>query len=137
MSENYFPDINYGESNKHMYNDLINYSWSPFFEHSIWEIFIFCMAYAYAKKLKPKDPDGKGTLNSKVFKPNTRHIMYALAIDHTNDVGVIKNLNNVVKICEGFANVGIEKIYQIFKNKPSDISIEKIFLDMISEINEK
>ena len=137
MSENYFPDINYGESNKRMYHDLINYPWSPFFEHSIWEIFIFCMSYAYAKKLKPKDPDGKGTLNSKVFRRNTRYIMYALAIDHTNDVGVIKNLNGVVKICEGFANVGIQKIYQIFKNKSSEISVEKIFLDMISEINEK
>ncbi|MDI1495469.1 MAG: hypothetical protein K8823_777 [Cenarchaeum symbiont of Oopsacas minuta] len=137
MYENYFPDINYGESNKHMYTELINNSWSPFFEHSIWEIFIFCMSYAYAKKLNPKDPDGKGTLNSKVFKPNTRYIMYALAIDHYDDIEVIKNSNKVVKICEEYANVGIKKIYQIFKNKPSEVPIEKIFQDMISEINEE
>ena len=113
---------------------MIDSRWSPFFNHAIWELFIFCMSYAYAKQLEPKEPTGKGTLNAKVFQPPTRYLMRALSIDHTKDISVIKNSNKVVKICESFANAGIKEVYQKFKNKPSDKPIENVFMDMINEI---
>ena len=128
-----FPDVNYGDNNKDAYNDLINSQWSPFFEHTYWEVFIFCMAYAYAKKLNPSVPTGKPTLNAKMFLPPTRHLMRSLAIAYYKDISIIKNSKKVVSICEQYANAGIKDVYFRFK-KPSDKPIDSIFQEMIREI---
>ena len=131
-----FPDVNYGENNKEKYQDLVTKEWSPFYKGQYWEIFIFCMAYAYAKKLTPTDPTGHGTLNAKVFRESTRHMMRALTISHEKNVSVIKDSNKVVRICEKYANAGIHDIHDRFINKPKDKLVEKIFLDMQREIME-
>lgn len=131
-----FPDVNYGEDNKEIYLELTTSSWSPFSEHTYWEVFIFCMSYAYAKKIEPLDPKGKGTLNAKLFLKNTRHLMRALAIDHFNDLSVIKDSTKVVRICEQFANAGIREINHKFKNRPSEKSIISVFLEMEKEIEQ-
>ncbi len=128
-----FPDVNYGDKNKEKYNELVNKEWSPFLDHPIWEVFIFCMSYAYAKKLSPIEPTGKGTMNAKVFLSPTRYLMRALAIDHYKDISVIKDTNKVVKICEQFANAGIEEVYYRFSRSENNGSV---FLEMINEINQ-
>ena len=132
-----FPDVNYGENNKEKYNELVDSEWSPFFNHPYWEIFVFCMSYAYAKKLPPSEPTGKGTLNAKVFLPPTRYLMRALAIAHDGDLSIIKDSNKVVKICERFANAGIEEVHHRFEHRTSDKPIESVFLEMINEINKE
>ena len=131
-----FPDVNYGESNKEKYQELTMSEWSPFFEHPYWEVFIFCMSYAYAKKLPPTDPTGKGTLNAKLFLSPTRYLMRALAIDHAKDITIIKDSNKVVKICEKYANAGIEEIHYKFKNRPSEKPMDSIFFEMVNEIQQ-
>ena len=130
-----FPDVNYGENNKEKYNELTISEWSPFFNHNFWEIFIFSMSYGFAKNLSPIEPTGKGTLNAKMFSPPTRHLMRSLAIKDTGDISVIKDSNKVVKICEKYANAGFQEIYTKIKNRPSEKPLEKIFTDMINEIN--
>lgn len=136
MSEDIkFPDVNYGENNKEGYNDLTTKEWSPFNEHTFWEVFVFSMAYAFAKGLEPSEPTGKGTLNAKMFQPPVRNLMRALAIKDTGDIHIIKDSNKVVKICERYANSGFQEIYAKIKNRPSDKPLEKIFADMINEIN--
>ena len=129
-----FPDVNYGASNKELYHELTISPWSPFFEHAYWEIFIFCMSYAYAMKLEPQEPSGNGTLNAKVFSAHTRYLMRSLAIDYFQDISVITDSTKVVKICEKFANVGIKEIHNRFRNKSSDKPIDGIFLEMINEV---
>lgn len=130
-----FPDVNYGESNKDHYLELTSQEWSPFYNHNNWEIFIFSMSYGFAKNLEPIEPTGKGTMNAKVFSPPVRHLMRSLAIKYTEDISVIKDSNKVVKICEKYANAGFQEIYTRIKNRPSEKPIEKIFTDMINEIN--
>ena len=129
-----FPDVNYGEDNKEAYRELTESPWSPFFGHPYWEVFVFCMSYAYAKKLEPSEPRGKGTLNAKLFLTPTRHLMRALAIDYSKNISVIKDSNKVVRTCEKFANTGIREVYFRFKNKPSEKSIVSVFLEMKNEI---
>lgn len=131
-----FPDVNYGEDNREAYDELITSPWSPFYEHTHWELFVFCMSYAYAKKLEPSEPSGKGTLNAKVFLTPTRHLMRSLAIDYYDDISVIKDSSKVVRICEKFANVGIKEVHFKFKNRPSEKPILSVFLDMKNEINQ-
>ena len=132
-----FPDVNYdAENNKDAYVDLTTLPWSPFLDHTYWEVFIFCMSYAYAKKLTPLEPSGQATLNAKLFSTPVRHLMRSLAIDHYNNISVIKDSNKVVKICEQYANAGIKEVHFKFKNKPSDKPIESVFIDMQNEIAE-
>ena len=130
-----FPDANYGENNKEKYNELTISEWSPFFGHSFWEIFIFSMSYGFTKELEPTEPTGKGTINAKVLSTPVRHLMRALAIKHFKDISVIKDSNQVVKICEKYANAGFQKVYAKIKNRPSEKPLDGIFLDMINEIN--
>jgi len=130
-----FPDVNYGEKNKDRYHELTISEWSPFFEHNYWEIFIFCMSYAYAKGLEPEEPSGKGTLNAKMFLNPTRYLMRSLAIDYYKDILVIKDSNKVVKICEKFANTGFQEVYSKITNNPSEKPLDSIFIEMINEIN--
>ena len=130
-----FPDVNYGESNKEKYNELVTLEWSPFLNHNFWEIFIFSMSYAFAKDLSPIEPTGKGTLNAKLFTTHTRSLMRSLAIKDTGDISVIKDSNKVVRICEKYANAGFQEVYIKIKNRPSEKPLEKIFTDMLNEIN--
>ena len=130
-----FPDVKYGTKNKEDYRDLTEAEWSPFFGHHYWEVFIFSMSYAFAKNLSPMEPTGKGTLNAKMFSPPTRHLMRSLAIKDTGDISIIKDSNKVVKICEKYSNAGFQEIYTRIKNRPSEKPLEKIFTDMINEVN--
>lgn len=129
-----FPDVNYGDNNRDAYDYLINELKSPFLDHTYWEVFIFCMSYAYAKKLKPSAPSGKPTLNAKMFLAPTRHLMRSLAIAHYSDVSVIKNSKKVVNICEQYANAGIGDIYFRFKNKPLEKPVDNVFQEIIREV---
>jgi len=133
-----FPDLNYGENNKKQYEDLIISEWSPFFNHTIWEVFIFCMSYAFAKKLSlTGSPTGttKG-INAKVLSQPTRYLMRTLAIQHYQDIKVIKDSTKVAKICEQYANAGIQELYPRLLNKPSEVPPEQFFIDLQNEIIE-
>ena len=130
-----FPDVNYGANNKERYTELTEKEWSPFYGFHFWEVFIFCMSYAYAQKLQPTDPKGQGTMNAKSFLMPTRWLMQALAIEVKKDISVIKDSNTVVRICERYANAGIKDVYIQFKNRASEKSPESMFLDMMNQIN--
>ena len=128
-----FPDVNYGSTNKEKYSELIEKEWSPFYGFPLWKVFIFCMSYAYANKLLPTEPQGHGTMNAKSFLTPTRHMMKALAIKHSNNIAIIKNSNEVVRICEKYANAGIEDVHRRFKNRPSEKSSESVFVEMLND----
>ncbi len=133
-----FPDPKYGDKNKDDYYDLTNNSWSPFYNYHYWEVFIFSMSYAYAKGEIPKPPTGSLALPANVFQQPTRDLMRALAIDKTNNLDLIKNPKEYVKICEGFAYVGFDLIKKkIDASDPDDPHPEDILMDLIREISQE
>jgi hypothetical protein len=130
-----FPDINYGKKNKDLYDELTQAEYSPFFGCNYWEIFIFCMTYAYAKGLTPKEVPGTGSLPARVFQTETRDVMRALAIDYTGSLDIIKNSREYVKICEQFAYAGFDEIYKRITDKASETPVEDILMNLIKEIH--
>ena len=129
-----FPDVNYGMENKEKILELTTSDWSPFFGKDYWEVFIFCMSYAFATKMSPKQPKGTGTMPARVFRQETRHLMRCLAIADGGDISVIKNPRNYVKVCEGYAAVGFEEIYKIIKETDTEkIPVESILFNLIQD----
>lgn len=147
LDEITFPDVNYGEDNKQRMKDLTVWDFSPFFGCDYWEIFIFCMSYAYAKGIsRPENIPGAGTMPSRAFLGPARDLMRALAIDYTNKnrkkgditnpLDIIKNPKEYVKICERFAFAGFEEIYTIIQNIDGQkTKSEDVLMNLIKEIN--
>lgn len=146
LDEITFPDVNYGEDNKQRIKDLTVWEFSPFFGCDYWEIFIFCMSYAYAKGIMADKVPGVGTLPAKAFLTPPRDLMRALAIDYTNKnrkkndeinpLDIIKNPKEYVKICERYAYAGFEEIYRIIQNMDGQkTKPEDALMDLIKEIS--
>ena len=130
-----FPGARTGTANTSRYKELVEVAWSPFVGYRYWNVFIFSMAYAFAKKLKPKPVSGEQNMPPGVFDAQTRNIMRALAIEATGDLNIIKKSEEYVKICEGYANVGFQEIYQIISDNDIDkVKPEDLLLNLIKTI---
>ena len=146
LDEISFPDVNYGDGNKQKIKDLTVWEFSPFFGCDYWEIFIFCMSYAYVKGIFAKSVPGVGTMPAKAFQTKSRDLMRALAIDYTNSqqkknntsnpLDIIKNPKEYVKICERYAYAGFNEIYNIIQNVDGQkTKTEDILMNLIKEIS--
>ena len=132
-----FPRVKTGSDKVEKYKELIESEWSPFLGYDYWQVFIFSMSYAYAKKYSPKTvPGGAGNMPASVFKTNTRDLMRALAVVHTDDLNIIKDSRDYVKICEEFAYAGFDELYKIIINSPPTERKEDILMNIIKGISE-
>ena len=74
-------------------------------------------------------------MTADVFTAHTRNLMRALAIEHAGDLNIIKKSEEYVKICEGYANVGFQEIYQIISDNDIDkVKPEDLLLNLIKTI---
>lgn len=131
------PWLNYGiAENKEKMNHLISESWSPFNGCDTAQVFIYCMAYAFAKGRTPIKPPskGSGSMPASAFKRDMRDFMKALAIAHDDRLDVIADPKRVVEIGEGYAFAGFKEVYDTIKNRSSEISTEQIMEQMLREI---
>ena len=134
------PWIKYGNANKsdqinNKMQELTTEEWSPFNGHDMAKVFIFCMAYAYAKKRKPISPPGSGSMPASAFDQEMRNYMKFVAVASKKNLDVITNAKEVVKICEGYAYAGFLEIYDKIKNRDSNISPEAILELIIQEVS--
>ena len=128
-----FPDVNYGKENKEKMQELTTSEWSPFFGKDYWEVFIFCMSYAYSSKLERKKVSGTGTMPPQAFRQETRHLMRALAIGEEG-ISVIKNPRDYVKVCEEYAAAGFGEIYKIISETDTEKTpVESILFNIIND----
>ena len=145
LDEINFPDVNYGSDNKDKMYELTHQEYSPFFGCDYWEVFIFCMSYAYAKGFEMKKVPGTGSLPAKVFQTPARNLMRAVAIDHlysqrkkddtSNPLDIIKNPKEYVKICEMYAYSGFNEIYNIItENDTSKTKHEDLLMNLIKTV---
>ena len=136
-----FPWVNYGAADKHVKDKMIELttqSWSPFNEHDFATVFIFCMAYAFAKGKTPiPPPKGSGSMPPSAFKGNMRQLMCILAIAETGELKTIKKSagkGGYVKICERYAFAGFSEVYNKIKNRDSSITAESVLNEMLNAI---
>ena len=128
-----FPNVNYGIENKEKMQELTTSEWSPFFGKDYWEVFIFCMSYAYSTKMGRKKPNGTGTMPPQAFRQEIRHVMRCLAIAEEG-ISVIKNPRDYVKVCEEYAAAGFGEVYKIIRETDTEkIPVESILFNIISE----
>ena len=134
------PWINYGNANKQdeigtkMLN-LVNQEWSPFNGQDMAAVFIFCMAYGFAKKRNPVSPPGTGSMPANAFDQEMRNYMKFVAIADTKNLDVILDAKKVVKICEGYAYSAFLEIYDRLEKRDSSIPPESILETLIQEVS--
>ena len=133
------PWLNYGKkaiSNQML--ELTSESWSPFNGCATAQVFIYCMAYAFAKGKPPVKPPtgGGGSMPASAFHRDMRDFMKALAVKHDNKLDVVADPKRVVEIGEGYAFAGFEEVYTRIKNKGSDTTPEQILEQLLREIND-
>ena len=138
---NFGPWLNYGKGDKEnkigeKMIELTSMSWSPFNGCEYAQVFIFCMAYAFAKGRKPNSPPSKGggSMPASAFKKDMRDFMKVVAVTHKKDLDVITKPNEVVKICEGYAYASFLEVYNKIKTRDTSMSNEMILDQMLHEI---
>lgn len=146
MSEfdiNFGPWIDYGNSDKEnkigeKMQELTTQSWSPFNGCDNAQVFIFCMAYAFAKGRSPRKfpRKGSGSMPASAFKKEMRDFMKVVAIAHTNDLNIITEPNSVVRICEEYAYASFLEVYDQIKNRKSSITNEDVLESFLREIED-
>jgi len=134
-----FPQwVNYGNSNKEIASqmeELITKQWSPFNGQKMANVFIFCMAYGFAKGKKPEKPPGSGSMPGSAFDSEMRNHMKCVSICEKKDLEVAINANETVKICEGYAYAGFPEVYDKIANCDSKILPQTRIETLIKEIS--
>ena len=133
-----FPWIRYGVGNKKdeikdKMMELTTAVWSPFNGETFAKIFIFCMAYGFAKGITPEKPPGSASMANTAFDGEMRNYMKFVAIAAKKDFEVGTNALEVVKICEGYAHAAFLDVYNKIKNRKSSIRPEAILEKLIKE----
>ena len=135
------PWLSYGKDNKddeikYKMTQLTTQEWSPFNGHDMAKVFIFCMAYGFAKGREPVKPPGGGSMPASAFDQEMRNYMKFVAIANKKNLDVITNANEVVKICEGYAYAAFLEVYDRISSRDSSIPPETILETLVQEFQD-
>ena len=134
------PWLSYGKDNKddeikYKMTQLTTQEWSPFNGHDMAKVFIFCMAYGFAKGREPVKPPGGGSMPASAFDQEMRNYMKFVAIANKKNLDVITNANEVVKICEGYAYAAFLEVYDRISSRDSSIPPETILETLVQDVS--
>ena len=134
------PWLSYGKDNevdeiKYKMTQLTTQEWSPFNGHDMAKVFIFCMAYGFAKGREPIKPPGSGSMPASAFDQEMRNYMKFVAIANKKELDVITNANEVVKICEGYAYAAFLEVYDRISSRDSSIPPETILETLVQDVS--
>ena len=116
-------------------DDLINREWSPFNGQKMANVFIFCMSYGFAKKMKPEKPPGSGSMPGSAFDAEMRDYMKFVAMSERKNLEIATQANETVKICEGYAYAAFPEVYDKIANCDSSIPPETRIEKLIQEVS--
>ena len=134
-----FPDVAYDKNDQEFYASLVAEDSSSIFKNRTRvDVFMYAMALGFnAKKRLPLEKKA-ANLNPSAISGNERWLMRAIAVTYTEDLNVIKDHKEVVKIAEEFANAGIIILRDIIKNSTleseKDIEFQTKLYDKIKEM---
>ena len=119
------------KSKKHMYDWLTKNPESPFRGETDAAVFVFAMAYAKKNYMAPKEFKNGAKLPGYAFGEEMRAVMRSIFIDEKNSVYAISDNTHMRKMCENYANAGIDSLYLKLKERQYGKSGEDILVDML------
>ncbi|AIZ56884.1 hypothetical protein Mpt1_c10120 [Candidatus Methanoplasma termitum] len=123
----------------HLYDAIVDDVNSPFYKHSKTDVFVAAAAigYYYKKSVTLATPKQDLFVLSTLSRDEKGRlwIMKAIALS-MGGLEVLKDMKEIVKICEGYANYGIDWLYKLHDDEV-DISaaLSEIMGDILSEAN--
>ena len=126
-----FPEINYDGAKTEMYEYLKTYEDSPFYNRTYADIFLFAMAFAKKNKMPGKKLEKPTKLPASAFDGQMRVFMRSIMIAEHNDVYIIRDNGAMRRVCEKYANAGIDMLYMKIKNRPIEKDGEDILAELI------
>lgn len=100
--------------------------------------FFVAMALGYNMGKKLKLEKRKEFFLTQFLNEQDLTLLYALAIDETNDINVVEDLDKVYGIAEEYANAGIRKLYTMEKDSAIENfskRFEKVMKQHITKLN--
>lgn len=125
-----FPEINYDATYADLYKKLRENPDSPFRGQTYADIFLFAMALAKKNGTTPKELATPAKLPAAAFNETMRAFMRSIMIDERGDVYAIRDNTELRRMCEKYANAGIEMLYMKIMEKPE----EKYGDDVLTEL---
>lgn len=126
-----FPAIRYDQEKRHMYEYLKNDLSSPFVGSSFAVISMFAMAIAKKHGMSPsKLSDNRVKMPTDAFHSEMRVFIRSLLIEENNDVYAIGDNGALRRMCEGYANAGIDVLYTKIKRRPVEKNKEDVFTEL-------
>ena len=122
----------YIDKNKsHMYDELSKDPDSPFMDTTQATVFMFAMAYAKKNNMAPKEFKRSAKLPGHAFGEEMRAVMRSIVIDEKDNVYAIGDNKMMRKLCEGYANAGIDTLYLKIKQRPLGQLGEDVLVEML------
>ena len=134
-----WPDVAYDKGDQEFYRSLIAEDSSSIFKKKeMVDVFMYAMALGYdAEKPHPLEKRVP-SLNPSAVNWQMRWLMRAIAVTDTEDLNVIKDHKEVVKIAEEYANAGILILRDMIKSSTleseKDVEFQTKLYDKIKEL---
>jgi len=110
-------------SKSYMYDELTDDENSLFYKHNKTDVFIAAMGFGYFFKESSPVKERQDLFVSTTLSRDSEKIwlMKSVAMSQCG-ISVLKSMNDVVKICQEFANSGINRLYKIHKESENEVS---------------
>jgi|GEM_PF-2918482 len=107
----------------HMYDELVDDQNSLFFGSNKTDVFMAAASVGYFFKKSSPVKEAQSLFVSTTLGRDKEKIwlMKSIALSQRG-ISVLKSMREVVKICQEFANEGIDKLYEIHKTSENEIS---------------
>ena len=126
-----FPVIRYDMEKRDMYEYLKTDPASPFEGSSYAVISVFAMALAKKHGMSPsKLSDNSGKMPTDAFHSEMRVFIRSLLIEDNRDVYAMGDNGALRRMCEGYANAGIDALYAKIKQRPVEKSKEDVLAEL-------
>ena len=126
-----FPEIFYDKKKYELYSYLKSDPQSPFRESTFAGIFIFAMALAKRRNMTPEKIETPAKLEPYAFGSDMRVLMRSIMIAEKKDAYSIRDNTALRRLCEGYANAGIDLLYLKVKERPDGQYGEDVFADLL------
>ncbi|MFN4337404.1 MAG: hypothetical protein ACK4FV_07535, partial [Candidatus Nitrosocaldus sp.] len=79
-------------------------------------VFLYSLALGWSTKQRIPLKKRNRSIPSRLFTPEEKWLLYAIAFVETNDINIILDKRKVVEIAEEYANGGIDRLVEIIYN---------------------
>lgn len=121
MSER--ADANIDKEKVYMYTALTTEEHSIFYKHHTSDVFVAAAAIGYyehkSEKLKPGNKYGLFIVNNMAKNSSGYWILKSIGVSQLG-IDSLKNLREVINLCQDYANYGIEVLYNLHKNSSNE-----------------